>query len=78
VAIDGEFLAGKSPQRMQSDSGDVVARLIVPKPKSREKIAATFFKKSRRKSFDLAICNAACFANVSAESVIEVPGVDFS
>jgi hypothetical protein len=48
-----------------------VIKLVLPKPKPDEKVAAAFFKKARRKTFDLAILNAAFFARLSPDSRIE-------
>ena len=48
----------------------------MPKPKPADKIAAAFFRKSRRKAFDLAILNAAFCAKI-VDNRIEDPKIVF-
>ena len=51
---------------------DVVVKVVLPKPKSDEKVAAAFFRKSRRKTFDLSILNAAFVARIAGDAISSV------
>ena len=42
---------------------------MIPKPKADEKIRAAFFRKSRRKTLDLAILNAAFYAKMDGNKI---------
>jgi xanthine dehydrogenase iron-sulfur cluster and FAD-binding subunit A len=54
---------------IQRGSG-IVTKLILPKPKETDTVVAAFFKKSRRKTFDLAVLNIALLAKMQS-SIIE-------
>ena len=70
VHIDEKFVDETS--RIIQSGSDVVLKLIIPKPKSDEKISAAFFRKSRRKMFDLAILNAAFLAKLEGNKIQQV------
>jgi hypothetical protein len=73
VHIDEKF-SDETSQKIQNGS-DVVVKLVLPKPKNDEKIAAAFFRKSRRKMFDLAILNAAFFARLEGNKIQKIQAV---
>ena len=49
-----------------------MVKLIIPKPKLNETIHAAFFRKSRRKTLDLAILNAAFYAKMNGNKIASV------
>ena len=70
VKIDEKFCAETS-KAIQAGH-DVVVKVVLPKPKPDEKVSAAFFRKSRRKTFDLSICNAAFVARVVDNKISSV------
>lgn len=58
-------------EEIQRGSG-IVTKLILPKPKEGDNVVAAFFKKSRRKSFDLAILNIAILAKLKGNVVEDI------
>lgn len=70
VHIDAKFCVNASKQIQNCN--DVVIKVVVPKPNADDKIMAAFFRKSRRKTFDLAILNAAFLAKVADNKIEKV------
>jgi len=70
IPID-EVFCSKIAEEIQNGTG-IVTKLIIPKPKDSDNLVAGFFKKSRRKAFDLAVLNVGLFAKLNNRIIEEI------